>query len=273
MTAFDHATSLTPRTAEAGGDTAEFGWTVPDGWQQGRGAWGGLVIGAIVRAVMATEPDPARTARSVSLQISAPALVGEHSVRVTPVRIGSGMSTWAAAVTDASGSRVAGGSVITGVARNASADWDEAEWSPLTPPAAPPAAEVPIMPTRPPFPTFTQHCEYRIARGLPLQGGPAETLGWIAYRDAPTWTDISLLALADAWYSVTLVPLSEMARIGTVNFTANLVIDPSSLMPGEPLLHHGIVSASRGGYASELRRLWTADGRLAVENLQTLVVG
>ncbi len=272
MTAFDSATALAARSAP-GDEVAEFAWEVPDGWQQGRGAWGGLSVGAIVRAVTLTEPDAARTARTISLQISAPALVGAHRVQVRPVRIGSGMSTWSATVTTAAGAPVASGVVITGAARRGAADRDESAWGALTPPRAPRPDDVPVVDTAPPFPVFTRHLAYRLIAGHPLEGGPAATLGWIGFREPPAWSDVSLLALMDAWYSVTLVPLADFTPLGTVNFTANLLVDPRTLPPGEPLLHDGFVSAAREGYASEHRRLWTVDGRLAVDNLQTIVVG
>ena len=49
---------------------------VPDGWAQGRGAFGGLVLGAMLRAVTRAEPDPARRVRSVTGEIPAPVLPG-----------------------------------------------------------------------------------------------------------------------------------------------------------------------------------------------------
>ena len=75
MTGFDDASTLRP----TGGST--FAWDVPDGWQQGRGAWGGLVVGALVGAVCAVDPSPVR---SVSVQMSAPATVGPHVVAIAP---------------------------------------------------------------------------------------------------------------------------------------------------------------------------------------------
>jgi hypothetical protein len=39
-----------------------------------------------------------------------------------------------------------------------------------------------------------------------------------------------------------------------------------------PLLHDASVSSIHGGFMSELRRLWTPDGRLVVENLQSIMV-
>lgn len=267
MSAFTTATALTPV------DDGRFAWEVPDGWHQGRGSWGGLPIGAMIRAVTRAEHDPERIVRTVSLQIAAPAFPGAHSVAVTPVRIGKGMSTWAVRIEDADGGFVAGGTVITGVPRASAADRDVTGWSPVTAPVAPPAADVPIAQTPPPFPEFTTMFEYRVHSGFPLMGDVAETLGWINYRDPVAPSDISLLALVDAWYSVNLVPLRELLPISTVNFTANLLIDPATLSAGEPLLHHGLVSGFGDGYTSEQRRLWTSDGRLAVDNLQTIVVG
>jgi len=268
MSAFDDATRLQP-TADPG----TFTWTVPDGWQQGRGAWGGLPIGAMVRAVTLTESDESRSVRTVSLQLSAPAMVGQHTVRVSPVRVGKGMSTWSVSVRDAEESYVCGGTVITGAPRAWWTERDDAGWSPVTPPAAPAPETIPVAETPPPFPPFTQHFAYRVASGLPLQGSAAETLGWIDYREAVTPSDVSLIALTDAWYSVNLVPLQELIPVATVNFTANLLVDPATLHTGEPLLHHGLVSGLRDGYTSEQRRLWTRDGRLAADTLQTIVVG
>ena len=223
VTPFDSATTLEPT-----GD-GTYRWQVPDGWQQGRGAWGGLAIGAMVRAVGQVEPDASRSVRSISLQMTSPAYVGIHMVSVRPARLGSRLSTWSVEVASESGEQVASAQVVTGTARPTSAGRDESAWSPLTAPSAPAASSVPASPTPPPFPTFTRHCEYRVITGAPLHGGPAETLGWISLTSPPTWSDAVVLALSDAWYSVALV--------------------------------------------SQQRRLWSPDGRLVVDSLQTIVVG
>ncbi len=58
-----------------------------------------------------------------------------------------------------------------------------------------------------------------------------------------------------------------------MNFTANLLVDPATVADGDLLLHESFVTAAADGFASEHRRLWTPDGRLAVDNLQTMVIG
>ncbi len=86
-------------------------------------------------------------------------------------------------------------------------------------------------------------------------------------------TAASLIALVDGWWPASLALVRRMPRIATVNFTANLLIDPESLDQGQPFLFHSFVTAADEGFTSEHRRLWTADGRLVVDNLQTIVVG
>lgn len=271
----DARSSLTPFEAAseivALGD-ATFAWVVPDGWQQDRGAWGGLVVASIVRAAQASETDPGRLVRTVSAQITAPAVVGEHRLSVRPVRIGSAMSTWAVAVGTATGEPVAEGVVILGSAR-ASVSVDEARLATVSAPAAASVDHAARVPAGPPSPVFMQHLHMRLIEGMPMSGAAASTLGWLGY-DVPTDPDAaSLLALVDGWWPASLPAVAEVPRMATVNFTANLLVDPASIDARDLLLSQTFVSAAREGFTSEYRRLWTADGRLVVDNLQTIVIG
>ncbi|MCX6433017.1 MAG: thioesterase family protein [Actinobacteria bacterium] len=266
MSAFDQATAV-HHTQDG-----LFDWSVLDGWQQGRGAWGGLVVGAIVKAVVAAEPDARRLVRSISAQLMAPAVVGAHRITVSPVRQGSAMSTWGIDVEGEGTGVVARAVVITGRGRTNDTK-DHHTWGTLTRPDAPLAAEVPRLPSGPPFPVFLQHCDVRPITGLPMSGGSAETLGWSGYADPVPVTAASLLALVDAWWPASLPLLSQMPRIATVDFTASLLIDPATVAIDELLLHHSFVSGAHDGFTSEQRRLWTSDGRLVVDNMQTIVVG
>ena len=56
-------------TSGARVDPARWEWSVPDGWQQGRGAFGGLVIAALARALEAHVGDPERTLRSLTAEL------------------------------------------------------------------------------------------------------------------------------------------------------------------------------------------------------------
>ncbi|HEU4408007.1 MAG TPA: acyl-CoA thioesterase domain-containing protein [Polyangiaceae bacterium] len=62
---------------------------MPEGWQQGRGAFGGLVPGALTRAMAASEPEPARALRSLSAELLGPVPPGPADVGVEVLRRGS----------------------------------------------------------------------------------------------------------------------------------------------------------------------------------------
>lgn len=267
MDTFETATAVARSTGDS------FSWDVPDGWQQGRGAWGGLVVGALLRAVTLSEPDPGRTVRSVAAQLAAPAMVGRHSVSVRQLRRGSAMTTWAAEAVDARGRLVATAVAVLGSPRMLEAQVPFAGWGTAMPPTVPSMDVLARLPMGPPLgPVFGPHLEFHPASGLPVSGGRAETTGWIRFARPVRHSGESLVALVDGWWPAALVALDEARPMATVSFSANLLVDPASIAPDAPLLHHGFVSAAAEGFASEQRRLWTADGRLVVDNLQSIAV-
>jgi hypothetical protein len=111
-------------------------------------------------------------------------------------------------------------------------------------------------------------------------GTQALVRGWINLPQRTEagafWTAARLLSMVDAWWPSPYTLMKSMRPVATVSFSANLLIDPNNIEPiaGEraPLLHESSVSSVHGGFMSELRRLWTPDGRLAVENLQSILV-
>lgn len=266
MTPFGDAIAIDRVSAD------RFVWTIPDGWQQGRGAWGGIVVAALVRAVIDSEGDPERAVRTVSIQMMAPAVVGPHVITTRLVRRGSAMSTWSAVVAHESGV-VASMVAVTGRPRVPVRTIDDRSWGTAAAPEVPAAPDIDSVPTGPPLPVFMQHLDFRPVRGLPMGGGPPESIGWLALKEPPRASAETLLALADAWWPATLPMLAEVPHLATVNFTANLLVDPASVDGAEPLLNASFVTAAADGFASEHRRLWTADGRLAVDNVQTMVIG
>jgi Thioesterase-like superfamily len=267
MTSFDQVTTIV-----ATGDGA-FTWLVPAGWEQGRGAWGGLVVGALVHSVLASETESQRSMRTISVQMMAPAVTGPHVIETRIVRRGSAMSTWSAVLATASGDVVASMVAITGRARQPVRTHVGSEWGTVVAPVVPAAGDVQSAPSGPPLPVFTQHLDMRPVSGLPLTDERAATLGWVGLREHSAPSAATLLALADAWWPASLPMLVEMPRLATVNFMASLLVDPGTVGGGELLLHESFVTAAADGFASEHRRLWTSDGRLAVDNLQAIVIG
>ncbi|HET9990839.1 MAG TPA: acyl-CoA thioesterase domain-containing protein, partial [Kofleriaceae bacterium] len=64
---------------------------VPDTWQQGRGAFGGFVTGAMVRALEASAPG--RPLRSLTAELCGPLVAGEAEVGIEVLRAGNAVTT------------------------------------------------------------------------------------------------------------------------------------------------------------------------------------
>lgn len=254
-------------------DDGSFAWAVPDGWHVGRGVWGGLVIGVLISAITASQGDRARRVRSVSAELVGPAVVADHVITTSELRRGSALSMWNASLVDSAGQLVARLSAVLAEARPSADDVDYSSWRMLPRPDAPPASQVPVVAVAPPVgPEFGNHVEFRPVSGGPYSGPPAETLGYARLIEPVAHTAASLIGLVDAWWPTTLTVLDRIRPVATVAFSANLLVDPATVPPDEPLLHHGTGSGAHEGFSSEQRRLWTSDGRLAVDNLESMVL-
>lgn len=245
-------------------------WSVPDGWQQGRGAWGGLVVAACVAAVELRE-SPDRPVRAVTVQMAGPVLVGEQRLQVAEVRRGSAMTTWNVDIVDGGGATVVHASIICGAPRDVDAE-ALATWGLARMGDQPAWTDVPEIPVGPPQgPDFGPHMSFRPLAGIPGSAGKARTRGWISFTDGRPWTAGRALGIVDAWWPGALVASHGMRPLATVMFAATLVLDPCEL-DTQPLFYEGELTAGHDGFTSELRRLWTPDGRLVVENLQSIVI-
>lgn len=264
-------TNPPPRYALAdAADPANGRWEVPDGWQQGRGAWGGLVVAAIVRAASQAEASagfPQRPVRSVSAQIVAPVLAGEAQVMVDEVRRGSSTATWTVTIASENIGAVHA-TVVFGDDRTGA---DIAHEPPRALQTLP-WADVEAVDIGPPLgPPFLQHLRMRPISGLPYSGSPDDIVMWLSYPEG-AWDAAAMLALVDGPWPVPLVRISQGRPMATLSFMATALIDPADLDPMLPLLFRSELLGIHAGYATERRQLWTPDGRLAVENLQLITI-
>ena len=248
---------------------------VPDGWQQGRGAFGGLVIGNLVSAIVASDvADPAegarpRTLRSLTAELCGPVPVGESTIRVECLRAGTGVTTLAARL-EHEGEVLAHAVGVLGRRRAEGTDFCD-----VPRPTMPPWREVEPVPLRAPFaPTFAQFFEFRPLGALAFSGGAdAVTSGWVRPLDpGPVRGVAYVAALVDAWWPAMLTRFTEPRPIGTIAFTLELLDDLAGLDAEAPLFHSARVIAARGGYMVELRELWGEDGRLVALNQQTIAI-
>ncbi len=265
------AASAVTRSAD---DATRFRLRVPEGWHQGRGAFGGLVMGAMTRAMAACEPDSDRPLRSLTGAISAPVLTGAADIEVTPHRRGTAVSTYAASLTQGGGEILAHATAIFGKKRQ-----DSRRWTPPAPVARPWSA-VDVVALGPPLaPEFTQHFELRpfgppAFAGTPLsRGEDAVAEGYLRPRRAPAAIGApEIVAMADVWWPATFAIETAPRPIATVAFTVQVFLPDAPLDPGAPLLHRARSVAARDGYVVEMRELWSANGALLALNQQTFVM-
>lgn len=246
-------------------------WNVPDGWQQGRGAWGGIVVAAVVRHATPFVQD--RSIRSISCHLMAPVPVGPAAITSQVLRAGSAMTTVRTTIFDASGAQCVDAVSIWSTDRAMDMQPPYAEWGVVTMPSVPDWRDVPVVPVAPPLgPAFAKHLEFRIIEGFPLSG-TSRILGWIGVPEViEQWDAAHVLGLVDAWWPVAIAKADAMRPMATVAFSAQLVLDPAEVPPDTPLLHEAFATKAVGGFVAETRRLWTPDGQLVVENLQSIAI-
>lgn len=255
---------------------------VPDGLQQGRGAWGGVASGAMTAAAQLVDPRPDLSVRSVSAQLVAPVPVGPARVVVEELRRGSATNTLAARVLDDAGRLLAHGVVVLGGPRQGQEMPDGPAWLTVAPPpalAAGPDA-VAASEVEPPLaPAFTRHLEFRPVEGLLFSGEQSDqTSGWIRPREPVAWVDASVVvALADAWWITAMVRMPRPRPAATIGFSVELAGDPAAVGRAadgrmEALFHRGRTISARDGYVVEVRELWTRWGTLLSWNTQTVAV-
>jgi len=246
---------------------------VAPGWQQGRGAFGGLVIGALIRAIEHRTADPTRKLRSVTAELPGAVEPGTVDITVETLRQGKNLSAVRAALTQAG--EVRSHAVAILAASRASAR--SMAWNELTPPVVPPWTEIEPRAHGPQaagaWPQFAQQFEYRVVEGLPGAGGPARTMGWVRPRDPGPERDTAYLAaMIDAWWPAVLARFTAFRPIATIAYTLDIVGGLDGLDPTAPLIYRAVVPVCADGYFLETRELWGEDGRLVAINQQTFAI-
>lgn len=240
---------------------------IPDGWQQGRGAFGGLLVALMVRAAEAVLADEARPLRSLSAELCAPAQPGLTDIHVDRLRLGSGLAALAVRM-------LQGGELVAHASAVFARDRDrDVSWTELAPPQVPPFDPAAAV-TFPGAPIFTRHLEM-VPVDAPIFAGEASARasGWLRLRRPPARRDAAILALlCDVWWPTLFSRLAAPRPIATITFTFQPLGDLAALPPDGAVLHRAVGLAARAGYALEQRELWSPSGDLLALNQQTFAV-
>jgi len=260
---FELASAIAPSGA------GQFAAEIPPGWDQGRGAFGGLVLGLLARAMEESEPDKSRALRTLIGDICGPVLPGQIKLSVRTNRRGNNQSNLEVHLEQA-GEILALGSAVFATPRKAAMP----EFPLEAPPDAPDWRSIEPAQIRPPQgPAFGRHIEFRPFLGLPFSGAPTpEVAGFVRFKGQDRPLDMpDLIGLLDAHWPGTLSMASGPRANATVSFAAQIFCDPTKLDWTEPLYYRSKIPAHYGGYFLELRELWQA-GRIVAMNQQTIAL-
>jgi acyl-CoA thioesterase len=242
---------------------------VPDKWQQGRGAFGGLVLGMMLRAGCSSEEDAERVARTFAGDIAGPVMPGRADLRVRVLRRGKSQTNLHIELEQA-GEVLASGTCTLSATRRV----DVPTVSPSAPPEAlVPWEELPIMPLRAPVgPVFAKHYEYRNVGTQPYGGASeATTAGFVRQKSDGELDAPAITALLDSYWPALFSSLTRPVPMATVSFAAQYLNHDAPLPASEALYLRSRMLTQREGYCVEFRELWAKE-RLIALNQQTFAV-
>ena len=254
---------LTPELVGSGRYRLNF----PEGWLQGRGLFGGLLMGAMTRTLETYAPG--RPLRSLTAEIFAPVAPGISELVLTTLREGSAVTTVSARL-EQNGEVMAHGVGVLGKQRIT-----DRERTDVVAPQAKPWRDIEAIPVLPPFgPDFGRHWEFRPQNYMPFSGGKeAAAEGWIRPLLGGSIRDAGFLAAcADAWWPTMFAVEDGPRPTATIAFTFQPFVNFEGFDPNAPLFHRARLAAASDGYCVEFRELWSETGKLLALNQQTFVV-
>jgi hypothetical protein len=241
---------------------------IPEGFQQGRGAFGGLVLGTLARAMIASEPDETRLLKMLSGEICGPVLVGPTRIEVSVLRRGKNLTSLDARLLQ-NGEVLARASAGLSTPRATSGDVRSPD-APKQPRVEDTKRSTVGSGIEPPF---ARHYAYSPTGPLPFSGGTDPRVeGYVREAVAPTRVDgPTVIALLDAYWPALFSVTTTPRAAATVGFTAQILVDPRTLDPETPLFHRGVMTAMRDGFFIEMRELWLGETLVGM-NQQTFAL-
>lgn len=242
--------------------------SIPDGWKQGRTAYGGLTSGLALVAAQKAFPD-LPPLRSANINFIGP-VSGAPVFTATLLRRGRNVTTVHVSA-EIEGQSVADIVFTFGISRDSvlSVNRD------ITPAPAPgdckrftPKIAEPVVPQ------FFMRFETKLIDGARPMAGAAEgyVRAWSRHMDISSRDGIaSLLTLSDVLTPAALPMLKKIAPVSSVNFMLNFVTDNPTTTDGWWQVESRMSSAAQG-YSSQIMRIYNYDGQMVAEGLQCVAV-
>ena len=235
---------------------------IPETWQQGRTAYGGLST-VLALAAARRLADDLPPLRSATISFVSP-LAGAVEARATLVRRGRSTSFVDAEVAGADGVGLKAGFVFM-AARDSTIRHDD---NPLPPVTDPDTAAVAF---RKGGPGFAANIEWRHAAAERRAGVP-ELLLWVRLRDRDGLdAEAGLLALADALPPGAMPLMTEPRPISSITWLINLLTPTPETGDGWWLLRSTAHHAA-GGFSSQHMTMWNRAGTCVAQGMQSVAI-
>ena len=251
---FEAASRATPA------DDGTFVWHPDPRWNQGRGIYGGLTFATIVGAVESMTELPIR---HLSAELCAPISPKPCMIRLSLKRKGRHTAFFAGELLQEE-TTVALTHVTCGADRASDLDQHPTRFFP--------EASGPSIPASGLVPDFSQFFKYWPDHGFPMSGACEDTLrtgGWIAPRFESSSTAALIVALIDAWWPAVFTAAKTPRPMGTM-FAVD-ILDTKTVIEGPTYLQIETQHVANG-YAIEIDRLWSKEGRLLGQAQQNIAV-
>lgn len=239
---------------------------VPEHWQQGRAAYGGVLAAAGYRALR-REMDAERVLRQFSIAFVG---AGSTGLELTTQLLASGKNIATSQATIRSG-----GEVVVQM----TATFAKARFSSFSVGEEPKALDAePVgfpLDGAPGVPRFTQNIDYRWTRGgIPYLGDAEPGLGgYCRHKTAVVDPMENVIGLLDAWPPTIVPVLTAPAPLSSVTWTAHFYAPARVAYPAEAWWYYesdNVVFSD--GYATAVARLWAPTGELAAWSEQLIAV-
>jgi acyl-CoA thioesterase len=239
---------------------------IPDGWMQGRTAYGGLTAALCLEAALPFASGlPIRTAQI--------AFVGPVNGTVTcqPVLLRQGKNTVFVSVRMTGEEGILAEAIFTfGAARSSELDFMHLP----APDVPPPEKSGKYFRKEGQGPAFAAQFDVLLAGGSPPMSGAADAdvSIWMRHRDSGTHNNaVALLALADAPPPAAMSMFTAPGRISSMTWMAEFLAEEITTEERWFLARHTAQTA-RNGYSSQQMLLWNRAGEPVMIGRQTIAV-
>ncbi|MEJ6009310.1 thioesterase family protein [Novosphingobium aquae] len=244
----------------------DFNVTVPEGWLQGRTAYGGFSAALALAAAMRMGGEGLPPLRSASVSFVGPAS-GEAEVRARVLRKGKN-ATWISAEITCGGACTLNATFVFMGPVNSAVHLNR---------QVPPAGllvpeEGREFEPHPHMPVFLR-CNFEVRFALPkAEGKSAEICWWVRLKDRAALDPmVEVLLVADALPPGILPLLTPATPVSSMTWIANLLTPAPITRDGWWLLRSSADYSERG-CSSQHMGLWNADGEPVVSGMQSVAV-